>query len=274
MTETRDPVSLTFVIPVRHQDNAKDWPALKWRLSQTLASIANQDCKDWRAVVVANYGAELPKLPDQISAVRVDFPPNDMHELDILGRAAFYDAFRWDKGRRVLSGMLAARDSRFFMIVDDDDFVSNRLASFARAHPGSTGWKIRNGYVWSEGGHLVMKHHNFHFLCGTSLIIRKDAYELPASFEEADVDWVKDRLGSHIRIGDILAEKGTPLEELPFYGAVYRVGHTGSHSQAAGIIRQYILNAEKFSRPKEILRDAKNLRYYSASLRREFTGLE
>lgn len=272
MIMTPDCVTLTFVIPVRHQDNAKDWPALKRRLSDTIASIANQDCDDWRAVIVANHGADLPDLPERVTAVRVDFPANDMHELGAQGREAFYDAFRWDKGRRVLSGMLAAPATQFYMIVDDDDFVSNRLVSFVRSNPQASGWKIKHGYVWSEGGKLLLKHNNFHFLCGTSLIINRAAYQLPPSLEAADVAWVKDRLGSHIRIGDILAAEGQRLDVLPFFGAVYRVGHAGSHSQAPGIIREYILNPAKLSKPREVLRNLKNLRWLSKAIRREYFG--
>ncbi|MGO7733622.1 hypothetical protein ACC704_37035, partial [Rhizobium johnstonii] len=65
-------------------------------------------------------GSDLPDLPEKFSAVRVTFPPNDLHELGKGSKEDLLDAFRADKGRRVLSGMLTARDSRFFMIVDDD----------------------------------------------------------------------------------------------------------------------------------------------------------
>ena len=56
---------VTFIIPVRHQANASDWNALKARLSQTVASIAGQSNADWRGVIVANEGADLPDLPPQ-----------------------------------------------------------------------------------------------------------------------------------------------------------------------------------------------------------------
>jgi len=34
---------LTFVIPVRHQDTAKSWQRIRKNLSETIASITNQD---------------------------------------------------------------------------------------------------------------------------------------------------------------------------------------------------------------------------------------
>ena len=106
---------LTFIIPVRHQDNARDWSALKANLSQTVASISNQSSDDWRGIIVANEGADLPELPEPFEVVRVDFPPNNMHERDGADMEDFYEAFRVDKGRRVLAGMLQARGSRFYL---------------------------------------------------------------------------------------------------------------------------------------------------------------
>jgi exopolysaccharide biosynthesis predicted pyruvyltransferase EpsI len=91
----------------------------------------------------------------------------------------FREAFRADKGRRVLKGMLRARDSRFFMIVDDDDFVSARIAQFVSENGGANGWIINHGYIWDHGGKLLLGHDDFNHICGTSLIVRADLYGLP-----------------------------------------------------------------------------------------------
>jgi hypothetical protein len=65
---------LSFIIPVRHQNNARDWGQLKANLAETLASISAQSKPDWRGYVAANHGADLPPLPERFEAVRVDFP--------------------------------------------------------------------------------------------------------------------------------------------------------------------------------------------------------
>ena len=54
---------VTFIIPVRHQSNSKDWSSLKVNLAQTITSISAQTNKNWHAVIVANQGADLPDLP-------------------------------------------------------------------------------------------------------------------------------------------------------------------------------------------------------------------
>ncbi len=263
---------LTFIIPVRHQDNARDWSALGANLAQTAASIANQTIDDWRGIVVANEHADLPDLPERFDVERVTFPPNDLHERNGADEEDFYEAFRFDKGRRVLKGMLRARDSRYFMIVDDDDFVSGKIAEHVSAHPSANGWKIDQGYIWNDGGKLLLEHDDFNRLCGTSLIIRSDLYGLPERFEDASADWIKTMLGSHVRIAGILAEGGTPLAPLPFRGAVYRVAHVGSHSAAPSLLRTYFLNAVALVRPREVLRNAAKVRLLNGSLKREFFG--
>jgi hypothetical protein len=263
---------VTFIIPVRHQDNARDWGLLKANLTQTVASIANQTNNDWRGIIVANEGAELPDLPERFSAVRVTFPPNDLHEIDKADIEAVYDAFRADKGRRVLMGMLAARDSRFFMIVDDDDFVSARIVQYVCEHPDTNGWTIDRGYIWDDGGSLLLGYDEFNHLCGTSLIVRSDLYRLPERFEDASLDWIKSMLGSHVRIAGILAERGTPLSTLPFRGAVYRVAHGGSHSKAPSLVRKYFLSREALKRPRRLMRNLGKLRLVGDDAKREFFG--
>jgi hypothetical protein len=263
---------VTFIIPVRHQENAKDWPALKARLSQTVASIAGQSHSDWRGIIVANEGADLPDLPPQFSAARVTFPPNRLHDMGTADKEQVYDAFRLDKGRRVLSGMLAARDSQFFMIVDDDDFVSSNIVAHIARHPDANGWKIDKGYIWSEGGRLIMHYNDFATFCGTSLIVRSALYGLPESIDAADIDYMKTMLGSHVRIGKILAERGTPLETLPFRGAIYRIGHSGAHSKSSDLLSTYFFNTHAIRHPRRFVGNLLRIRPLGSGLRSEFFG--
>ncbi|MBY2962035.1 glycosyltransferase family 2 protein [Rhizobium leguminosarum] len=263
---------VTFIIPVRHQDNARDWQLLKTNLEQTMISISNQTNPDWRGIVVANEGADLPELPEKFSVERVTFPPNDMHELGKGSKEGFLDAFRADKGRRVLMGMLRARDSEFFMIADDDDLVSAHIVQYVSENRQANGWMIDRGFIWDSGGKLLFAYNDFSHLCGTSLIVRSDLYKIPESFGDAPLEWIKTMLGSHVRIAVILAERGAPLSTLPFRGAVYRVAHGGSHSQAPSLVFKYFLNRETLKNPKRLLTNLSRLRIVDGNTRREFFG--
>lgn len=264
---------ITFVIPVRHPANSKDWSRLKANLTQTIRSISAQTNKNWRAVIVANDGADLPDVPSKFEIVRVTFPPNELHDDYGDDIEVFYDAVRIDKGRRVLMGMLHVRDTHFYMIVDDDDFVSNNLVAYVADHKNDNGWKVVNGYIWGDGGNLLYIHNDFANFCGTSLIIRSDLYQLPSGYDGASDDYIKTMLGSHIKIGNILAKQGTPLASLPFIGAVYRIGHAGSHSKSPKILRLFYLNKYYLLRPLKLLSNLCKLRFVTHSFKQEFFGV-
>jgi hypothetical protein len=262
---------LTFIIPIRHQANAKNWAALKANLVQTLRSIAGQSDPRWRGVIVANHGADLPPLPAGFSVIHVDFPPNALHEKGSAPLEQIYQAFRMDKGRRVLAGLIAAGPQGHVMVVDDDDFVSNRLVSFVAQNASSNGWFLRQGYVWSPNDSLVYRDQDFSHICGTSHIIRADLYAIPARIEDAPTDYIQRMLGSHVQIAPALAASGHPLEPLPFAGAIYRIGHPGAHSKSWGLIGKCLLPG-LMRGPVEFARRLSRLTRLSPGLRAEFFG--
>lgn len=264
---------LTFVIPVRHMENAPNWPALKQKLRQTANSIANQTHPDWRAVVVANAGADLPAMPSNFSVVSVDFPPNPLYKRGGLSEDAFHGAVRLDKGRRILAGMLSAPDSRFFMTVDDDDFISARLVDFVARHDHENGWVINDGYIWDDGGSILYVTDTFNNVCGTSLIIRSDLFGTPANLEVAEPEWIKTMLGSHKLVIPILEAQKTPLKPLPFRGAVYRVGQATSHSGAGSLLRTYLFNKGTMKNPGLFIGNLMRLRFLNLGRKREFFGV-
>lgn len=262
---------LTFIVPVRHPQNARDWGRVKRTLEQTAASIAGQDSNEWRAVVVANSGSDLPALPPRFTVAWVDFSPNPMHDLgrDTSQWGDKFEAFRYDKGHRVLAGLLHAPDSDHYMVADDDDFVSSRLAGFVAGHPQERGWYVGNGYVWSEGGRWLFKHPQLHKVCGTTHIVHRDLMKIPATAADAPLQHVR-WLGTHARLTEDFIAAGTPLKLLPFPGAVYRVGHGNAHSQSGSVRHMFFLRRGMLVRPHVMARNLFRLRLLSQSVIDEF----
>jgi hypothetical protein len=252
---------LTFVIPVRHQDNAADWGGLKARLQQTIRSVSAQTHDDWEGIIVANYGADIPEHP-RWRIERVTFPPNAHHDIDKHDIEAAREAVRLDKGRRVHRGVEAAR-GEYVMVVDDDDFVSRRLVEHAAR--GGPGWRIQRGYRWGDGGVLLLKDDKLSTVCGTTHIVRRGLY--PPSPDESAI---KTLFGSHRRIARELAARGARLEDLPFPGAIYRVGHVGAHTQSSGLLRSHL--PPNLKRPMGLLKDARRFRLLTPAIRQEFFG--
>jgi hypothetical protein len=158
------------------------------------------------------------------------------------------------------------------MIVDDDDLISNGLVAHVAAHATETGWYIDKGFLWDDHGKWFFQINRFDEQCGTSLIIRADLYGVPSRDEDASVDWIKDMLGSHVRIKAILAGRGTPLSPLPFAGAVYRIGSAGSHSRAPGIWRLKFLRRDILLRPRRLAGNLLRLKWISSRHRSEYFG--
>jgi hypothetical protein len=263
---------LTFVIPVRHQDTAKSWQRVRKNLSETIASIANQDSDAWKAIIVANYGADLPDLPKGFDVKRVDFPPNELPEPGTVEKEQIYDAIRIDKGRRLLAGMLYAGEMGHVMTVDNDDFISRRLTSFVAANSKANGWYFRDGYVWGDGGRILFRFTDFSRLCGTSHIVRADLFKLPSSLETADETYIRRMIGSHLFLHDHLDKTGNPLEPLPFVGAIFRTNHPESGSQSGGVLRKYFFRKQMLTNPVVLGSRVRRLHLKTRRIDEEFMG--
>lgn len=258
---------LTFVVPVRHPDNTPSWERLQRRLRDTLRSISQQTSPDWRCVVVANVGADLGLLPEKIDVVRVNFPPNGNYDLSKGEREIALEAFRLDKGRRVLQGMLH-QPSMYYMIVDDDDFVSRQLTQFVASNPTCPGWYIDKGFAWQEGSKVAYGLNNFHDECGTCHIIRRDLYDFSAMADNSAL--LGDTLGSHKRNLRLFRRNGYTINALPFAGAVYRYGHRDAHSGTKTILGELVFNRANLRNPHRILAALTRIRLVQGRVRSEF----
>ena len=264
---------VTFIIPVRHQHNAKNWMIIKDHLTDTIKSISNQDTTGWKAIIVANHGADLPEIPNNFEVVRVDFPPNPIFEKGSAPIEKVYEAVRSDKGRRVLAGMLHAGKMGHVKVVDDDDFVSRKITSFVSMHRESNGFYIQDGYVWEDGGNWLFHYDgNFSKLCGTSHIVRADLYNLPSSISDASESYIQNMLGSHIFIDNYLNNNNSPLSRLPFLGAIYRIGHTENHSRLSGMFYEFFFQKWLWRRPMRQLKRLTRLKRLDNRLLDEYFG--
>lgn len=258
--------ALTFVIPVIHPENAKDWNQVKGYLVQTAKSIAAQDSDSWNAVVVANRGWDLPDLPANVAICWVDFPRQQLYERGTVDKEVWANSVRYDKGRRILAGLIHLRPTGHVMIVDQDDFVHRGLTRFVQQNPNHYGWYVPKGYIWPDQSRFMLECDEFCHLCGTCHIIRADLYNIPASMEDARDEYIRMELGSHVVIQKLLQERGTPLEPFPFRAAVWRVGHSGSYSRSAQLIHQVYFPGE----PRRTLNKVRSLRWKTRSLEKDF----
>jgi len=263
---------ITYIIPIRHPDNLRNPDVQIKILHKTFASYTNQSDDSWRAVIVANPGTPLPDLPEGFEVAWVDYGPNPQHELKNHDFREALNFFLFDKGRRVWSGIKAFPDSRYYMVMDDDDLISRDLTAYVKANTGPNGWFIEKGYGIDPDGGFAMELDRFHKTSGSSHIVRADLYPLPDKDSDEFEAYVIKWLGAHGGITELFEDMGKPLTPLPFYGAVYMVNNPNSHSNSNSMLRQYVVNKDSLRRPWSLPGKLKRLRRVNASFRDEFLG--
>lgn len=227
---------IAFVTSLRHPVNSDDYLQVERLLRNTLQSLTAQDHPDFAVFVVGNKKPDFA-LPDSVRFVPVDFPPPVLTR----GPRTPRDVFVRDKGTKIGVGLLAAREVEpdHVMIVDADDFVHRGLAGFVARYPDQPGWVLTEGYVYSRARQTFRRQRRFNHVCGTSHVVRFDAYAVPerldeqASQEQVEAGYgerLPAILGAHHDARDWLADNGYPLTRLPFRGAVYQVDTGENHS--------------------------------------------
>lgn len=148
-----------------------------------------------------------------------------------------FDSKMNDKHRKICAGLLRAQElnATHVLITDADDCVSNRLVECVDRYPDSNGWYIKRGYVYREGTNYVfLNRHTFYQWTGTANIVRIDLLNLVDSTEANDRNYTVLNI-PHPKMPKVMAARGTPLQPLPFPGAVYVIGHSENlHNDMTG----------------------------------------
>lgn len=228
---------LAFITTLRHPQNSADYHRVEAFLEETLASIARQTCDDYVVIVVCNQQLTSP-LPPRTHVVVVDFPPPTAHAGPQTGMGPFI----WDKGSKVGVGLVLARElgADFVMLFDADDYLHRGIAAHVRAHPGSLGWVVRRGWIYSRARNSYALRHRLFRICGTSFIVPFQAYGLPdhlttASTQAEIVEAFGDDMTEQILAGHRYAlewwrDRGRTLDPLPFAAVCYHVDTGENHS--------------------------------------------
>lgn len=250
---------LLFVIPLKSAKVSQSWELVSKLFERTLKSVCNQTSSDFKVIVVCHEKPQIEFDRPNIIYLEVDFPVP----------APDFKAKSLDKGRKILWGLFHGRqfNPSHTTIVDADDCVSKHLAAFVNQHPQSNGWFINKGYVYQTGSKFIyLRKKAFNKLCGTCNIIRYDLHDFPDDITQ-DYPEINQYYDRHRDVEDKMAQKGKPLQELPFIGAIYIVGN-----QENIYLRDSSLFLDK-NKDKGIFWKIKyffNFRILTASIRQEF----
>lgn len=237
---------LLFIIPVKSRKAATSWSELCKLFERSLRSVCNQTSSEFRVIVVCNEKPSINFHHPNVKYLEVDFPVP----------AADYGSKVEDRAKRVVAGILAGKELQptHVMSVDADDCISKQIAAFVNQHKPKNGWFVNSGFEYEEGNKKIsIRKKDFHRLCGTCNIINYQLFNLPEKMLPYDQLTGYDRfLGGHPLAKGDLAERGTPIEPLPFPGAIYIRDKAGE-----SVSLQEPLSAKLKRNPKETLHGLK-----------------
>lgn len=208
---------LVFIIPLKSQQVSKSWDRVSKLFERCIKSVCNQTSPNFRVIVVCHEKPQIEFSHPHITYIEVDFPaPNSE-----------YKNKRLDRKRKVIVGLNYARQLKpsHIMKVDADDCVSKYLAELVEQNPQSNGWFVNKGYLYQDGSKFVyFKRKDFYKWCGSCNIIAWKLLNVPESLLPDTIELKKYYWG-HRKVVEKLAQQGTPIQPLPFAGAIYLVGH-------------------------------------------------
>jgi len=252
---------LCFVMALKSPAASANWSAVERLFEQTLTSVCNQDDPDFRVIVVCN---QVPRLRSPAHH-SVQFLVRDLPVPDL-------NATMLDKWTKIAHGLVVAANVRpdFVMLMDADDLVSRRLAGFANRNKASNGWILKKGYYWRYGSRWIQWTETFN--CGTNAIVSSRFINFP---KEVNSEGIQDCLilkNGHTTIEKVMEEQGTPLEALPFPGAVWVCDHGDNWTTLT--VPQGDRYRRKWHRLRSLPRLIRRQRFVSSSLKREFGLLD
>lgn len=271
---------IEFAIPLRAKETSSNWNMCVARLNQTIRSIFNQTCDEFKCLIACNEAPQLDREYDE----RLEFIPL---ELSIpngwleMSRDKFWKltviAVRI---RQLLEQQKNPDEGIYVMPVDADDLLNCNIAEYCKEHPKENGLVSDSGYVWQVGKRFLRKYPQMYEYCGSCNIIKMyrddlpDKCPAPASLchdkETAAVLNLRYPIRyDHNTVVRRYAEEEKPFSTLPFCSTVYVLG-TGDNISA--IFHNENSERDKRFHPIAFLRNINpfQMQYISRKIKKEF----
>lgn len=256
---------LTFVIPIKSKSVASDWTHVCELFERTLKSIGNQTDSNFKVVAVCHEIPSSRFTPKNLHFLQVDFPPPSPES---SGQELLMQK-RIDKGNKIKIGVAFAHEkfnTDYVMLVDSDDFVSNRIAAFVNQNTeDSPGWFIGKGYLSLKWNTVLIVTNKFNYLCGSSVIFKPEM--LDHFFDKEKMDLYFDH-----RLTTL--DANIPLKKVPFYAGIYNMRNGENIYMSVENIKEFssLGNWATKDSFKRIINRIKNYRFkiITPKLRKEF----
>ena len=222
---------LCFVMALKSAAASANWSTVQRLFEQTLASVCSQTNADFCAIVVCDDKPTLRRpVHRSVHFLVQEVPVPGVKANGEISIEEVYRQRKVDKWTKLAHGLVLAGEFRpdFVMLMDADDLVSCRLADHANRNKASNGWILKNGYNWRYSARWM--EYTDYFNCGTNAIVSSRLITFPKDVSNGSIQECVLLQSGHTTIEKTMQRQGTPLEPLPFPGAVYVRGHGDNDS--------------------------------------------
>lgn len=215
-----------FIIPFRSQTTTDQWEETCQLLEQTVRSACHSLDKRFRVFIVCHEIPSIELPAEKCHFLQVDFPSPCLASENESSHKKLI-RFHSDKGRKILWGLNHVRQShsRYFMVLDADDLVSQQLVGYCMEQNNENGYYLEKGYrtVLGDCKRLFIRNKFFHE-CGSSFVLRTNKAPFPEKldFRLDYSDYFIRRYTNHAYVPECMESLGHLLSPVPFPGAVYR----------------------------------------------------
>ena len=155
-----------FLLPLKHPDSCNNWQRVCQLLEGTLRSILSQSSDNFKIIVICNQQPIVNIESEKIVYAIADIPKPNIGDGEN------------DKALKLMFGFDCAKryDPDYVMALDPDDFISSNIVDYALTEKQPLGYFLNSGYIFEGDATLISISEGFYHYCGTSLVVRPDAF--------------------------------------------------------------------------------------------------
>ena len=161
-------LDIVYLTSLRHPENSKDYVVVEKLLYNSLTALSNQLTSKSKAIIVCNKKPTFEFA--NIDFIEVNLPPPNNQKKP----NSSIEELVSDRSLKNTIGIVYAKkyDPKYLMFFDYDDFIHKDLLASVENMDIDSGCHVHRGWIMDHKSKVCYEQDKFHYLCGTSNIIK------------------------------------------------------------------------------------------------------